>query len=191
MERPFVFFDLDRTLIDHDRAERKAVRQFHRKHRDRIPEPYDAFLDRWRTVADRYWRKYESGEVDYREQKRERIRVVLNGDASGMSDDEAEQHLSRYLDTYVSFCRLFSDVREVLDGLRKHVRMGILTNGGGRLQRRKLSRTDIDRYFDPVVCSNEAGTPKPNAEIFHHACREAGCSPERISWTSGRPANSA
>jgi len=187
MEDTFVYFDLDRTLIDHDRAERAAVRQFHDRHSDRLSASFESFLARWREVAEHHWKRYENGELSYHEQKRERIRVLLDGASTALSDEAVDRYLSRYLDMYASHCRLFPDVRNVLDRLQEDVEMGILTNGGGQLQRRKLKGANVSGYFGPVICSNEVGRPKPNPTIFRHACEQAERDPEQIVYVGDRP----
>ncbi len=186
MELPFVFFDLDRTLIDHDLAERRAVRDFHNRFRERISIPFESFLKRWRTVAERFWQQYEEGKIEYWEQKRKRVRTLLNDSKSTLSNEEIQEFLSWYLETYTEHCQLFPDVRDVLDRLRDRVEMGILTNGGGTLQRKKLTRKNIADYFGPIICSDEVGSPKPNSEIFQRACRNADRDPERIVYVGDR-----
>ncbi|UPV99089.1 HAD family hydrolase [Halorussus gelatinilyticus] len=52
------------------------------------------------------------------------------------------------------------------------VALGVLTNGGGRGQRRKLAVHGLADYFEAVVVSAEVGAGKPDPEIFA-AARDA------------------
>ncbi len=195
MTMTFVYFDLDRTLVNHDRAQRRAVTRFYKKFQDLLDTSRTEFIERWRAVAERYWEIYHQGNISYREQKRERVRTVLNRDESELPDEEADEVLDWYLGHYKRACRLFPDAEACLRNLREHVELGILTNGGQELQHDKLQRTGIIDYFDPIVCSDEVGHAKPNKEIFDRACERADRSPERIIYIGDsveldvRPAN--
>jgi putative hydrolase of the HAD superfamily len=59
--------------------------------------------------------------------------------------------------------------RDVLTTLSSHHPLGIITNGVGRVQREKLSRTDLNHLFDAVVVSYEIGAHKPDRRIFDTA----------------------
>lgn len=178
----FVYFDLDRTLINHDRAERCAVRMFHDRFQDQIDDTKPAFVSRWREVAEQFWAKYHKGTISYWQQKRERVRTLLDRNENELPDEQVDEILDWYLTHYKAECELFSDARECLEQLHDHVDLGILTNGGEDLQYDKLRRTDIIDYFDPIVCSDEVGYAKPNVEIFENACERATRDPEEVIY---------
>jgi putative hydrolase of the HAD superfamily len=75
--------------------------------------------------------------------------------------------------------RTFAGVTQALDSLRQRFRLALLTNGPGDLQRRKLSYTSLDRYFDAVVISAEVGVAKPRPEIFELALHDLRSTPAR------------
>jgi putative hydrolase of the HAD superfamily len=178
----FVYFDLDRTLIDHDSAERQAVQQFHERFHERIDESKSGFVTRWREVAERFWEQYHEGTISYWQQKRERVRTLLDRDEDELPDEEADEILNWYLKHYKAACELFPDARNCLDQLREVVDLGILTNGGKDLQYDKLQRTEIMDYFDPIVCSDQVGIAKPNEGIFQTACRRADRDPAEVIY---------
>ncbi|MED3646505.1 HAD-IA family hydrolase [Halalkalibacterium halodurans] len=51
----------------------------------------------------------------------------------------------------------------------KNYRLGIITNGESLLQRIKLKKLGIERYFEVVVISEEVGISKPHGVIFRKA----------------------
>jgi len=55
---------------------------------------------------------------------------------------------------------------EVLDQLRRHVRLGLVTNGTSDLQRRKLALAGLDGRFDVVVAACDVGVGKPDPAMF-------------------------
>ena len=42
----------------------------------------------------------------------------------------------------------------------------LLSNGIGEVARAKITRLDLDRYFDAIVVSGEVGVAKPHGAIF-------------------------
>lgn len=68
--------------------------------------------------------------------------------------------------------------REVLEGMRAHYRLGMITNGAPDLQRLKLAGTGLEELFDPLVVSGDLGIGKPEGGIFAHALATAGVTPD-------------
>ena len=62
----------------------------------------------------------------------------------------------------------------VLERLRGHVRLALVTNGASDLQRRKLAIAGLEEYFDVVVASCDLGIGKPDPAIFEAALDALG-----------------
>jgi dihydrofolate synthase/folylpolyglutamate synthase len=76
--------------------------------------------------------------------------------------------------------RVFDDVVPCLRRLREHgFRLGVISNWDERL-RPLLHALELDKYFDTVVVSAEAGSHKPDARIFETAAALLGESAENI-----------
>ena len=54
----------------------------------------------------------------------------------------------------------------VLERLRRHVRLGLVTNGTSDLQRRKLALAGLAGHFDVVVAACDVGVGKPDPAMF-------------------------
>jgi putative hydrolase of the HAD superfamily len=65
----------------------------------------------------------------------------------------------------------FPETLAVLNTLRGAHRMAIITNGAPTVQRGKIERAGLERFFDAIIISGEVGIGKPDPEIFHHALR--------------------
>ena len=61
---------------------------------------------------------------------------------------------------------LYSDADELLVQLKKRYKIGIVTNGVQRLQRRKLEGCGLKHWFDATAISGEVGIGKPERGIF-------------------------
>ncbi len=76
----------------------------------------------------------------------------------------------RYMTLTPGLSNLFPNTLEVLNYLTdKKYRLYILTNGFIETQHRKMKASGLDRYFEKVFSSEEAGSSKPATPIFHWA----------------------
>jgi len=66
------------------------------------------------------------------------------------------------------------DAEAALADVARDHRLALLTNGASDVQREKLSRTRLSRYFETVVISDEAGVGKPDPRVFAIALEQLG-----------------
>jgi putative hydrolase of the HAD superfamily len=175
-----VLFDIDDTLLDHLTASNAGAIALHR--RLGIGLPVEQFLSTWSAALDRHYERYLAGEISFSEQRRARMREAID---SSLSDEASDRAFDGYLAAYEDSWSLFPDVLPCLDRL-SDCRLGIISNGQGVQQRRKLARTGIAHRFMPIVISDECGWTKPSAEIFLHACQLAGESPHNTIYVGDR-----
>lgn len=64
------------------------------------------------------------------------------------------------------------------------VRLGLITNGEGAGQRRKIERFGLAQFFDVIAIEGELGVGKPDEEVYLYALRELGVSAEE-TWMVG------
>lgn len=67
---------------------------------------------------------------------------------------------------------------ETLVVLKRHFKLGLLTNGDSSLQREKLKASGFASFFDSVVISGELGIGKPRREIFEHLLSSLSSGPQ-------------
>jgi putative hydrolase of the HAD superfamily len=165
-----VLFDIDETLLDHRTTERAAATALHRI--ADVARPLGDFVAAWAEALERNFARYLSGELSYEDQRRARIREVVDPE---LSDEAADRLLARYLDAYLAGAALFPDVLPCLDRLAgaRH-RLGIISNGQTDHQRIKLVRCGITERFEHILISEECGHAKPAPEIFAQACARMG-----------------
>jgi putative hydrolase of the HAD superfamily len=66
--------------------------------------------------------------------------------------------------------RPFDGALEALEALRQRGhRLGLLTNGSGLFQRRKLARFALEPLFDVILIEGELGYGKPDRRVFERA----------------------
>jgi putative hydrolase of the HAD superfamily len=151
-----VLFDLDRTLIQYEPALPGIFR--------------DALAELGLTpAADRF------------EHFRDRFLVHFAGFEGDPFVSAATDHAREYdlpvggerlaeafLDAERDAARVHPGVRSGLDALADHP-LGVVTNGYGPVQRRKLAATGIDHYFATVVTPDSVGAFKPDHAMFEAA----------------------
>lgn len=153
MQRLFVLFDLDNTLVDRRGALADWVAEFATRH-GLEDEEQSHVLD---VVADRAY-------PPTFDMIRTRYRLPIS---------TAELWRAYYTD----IAALVSCQAEVLDGLDElraaGWRVGVATNGAVEIQRAKLQATGIAERVDGIFVSDEAHARKP--QIRHFALAAARC----------------
>ncbi len=74
----------------------------------------------------------------------------------------------------------YPDTLAVLEHWSARLPLALVTNGASRLQRAKLAATDLERFFDVVVVSEEVGAGKPDPAPFHAALRALDAAPDEV-----------
>ncbi|CAM4022672.1 HAD family hydrolase [Lederbergia lenta] len=57
----------------------------------------------------------------------------------------------------------------IIDSIKRHVKVAIITNGTTQRQKAKIINTNLNRYFDTIIISEEVGFSKPDKRIFELA----------------------
>lgn len=183
----FVFFDLDRTLLDFDTASELGIKKVFENFRSDIKTEYEEFALQWKKWAQFYFDEYSEGKWTHREQKRMRLwkTFQVTGEIE-LSFEEADRRFGFYEKTYDENIGPFSDVVPVLESLKKAgVPMGIITNGEEPKQIAKLERFDLKKYFETVVVSSACGVSKPDSGIGKIAAEKIGNPDPKEIWFIG------
>jgi putative hydrolase of the HAD superfamily len=91
------------------------------------------------------------------------------------------QLASRFIEARKSSPFVYEETFRVLDRLKPHYRLLLLTNGSPQLQNAKLESTpEIAPYFDHIVISGAFGKGKPAPEIFRYALSRFGLAAEEV-----------
>jgi putative hydrolase of the HAD superfamily len=168
-----IFFDIDKTLLDHDHAMRQGARRFQAEFADIFSLSEEAFTQRWTSLADRAYRRYLDGRLSLDAARIWRMQTLFQTAGVVLKPEEALEMAHTAIAYYTENWQLFPDV---IPGLERvaHRRLGIISNGDARQQREKLERLQLTSYFDTIHISSEIGVAKPAAAIFEYACRDAG-----------------
>jgi putative hydrolase of the HAD superfamily len=153
-----VLFDLDGTLYDRDALAQSMFEQ-----------QYDAFAADLRGISrERFLRDvHVMDEHGHGDKESGYARLVRSW---GLAGALAPRLIEHFWATYDDLCVLSDDTAHTLWELRERgLKLGVITNGQGVRQRRKLAALGIENAFDAVLVSGEEGVRKPDAEIYRRA----------------------
>lgn len=168
----WILFDADGTLFDFDTAERAAVAATFSD----FDQPYeDGYAAIYSAVNRLTWAEFERGEIDQKTLRTRRFERLFA--EIGVAADP-RPYSERFLVNLADNSDLLAGAEELLRELHGKVNMLIITNGLAEVQRRRLSRSTIEHYFEHVIISEEVGSAKPDSGIFDHAFARMG-SPDK------------
>ena len=100
-------------------------------------------------------------------QKQPAIDVVL--EAEGMASAENKQLAVQTYRTHTPVIGLYPDACELLEKLKGHKKLGLITDGRPEGQWAKIKALDIEKYFEKIIVTDELGDisfRKPNDAAF-------------------------
>ena len=153
-----LFFDLDNTLLDFNRAERAAIaktlKSFHI-----VPEP--SVLKRYSELNLAQWKLLEQGKITRDQVKLRRFRLLF----AELNVDVPAKEAAHTYETLLAQGHYFIDgAEELLETLYGQYRMYLVTNGTLSVQKGRLKSSGISRYFEGIFISEELGYNKPGRE---------------------------
>jgi YjjG family noncanonical pyrimidine nucleotidase len=171
MEKQFewLLFDLDNTILDFSASSKLA-----------FSAVYEA-LEVDKTLKDVYrlysginhsvWQEREAGKLSAAEVKTKRWTLLcevldIEKDASYLNDV--------YFEGIKKHVLFVEGAEEVLEQLVGNYRMMIVTNGLSEVQWSRINDTNIQRFFEHIVISDEIGIAKPAREFFDHCAELMG-----------------
>ena len=166
-----VFFDLDHTLWDFDKNSALTFDKIFKTHA--VDVDLNAFLKIYQVLNLKYWKLYRDEKIT-----KDALRFNRLNDAFvAINFDVSESLINKLSDDYIayltSFNHLFNYTLDVLDYLKPKYNLHIISNGFEDIQNKKLTNSNIIKYFKTITNADMVGIKKPNPEIFNHALKSA------------------
>jgi len=158
-----VLFDLDGTLCRYTVGVADAILGAIR----RLHLPEDALGD-LQAAAGRYtslWRDHE-GTQDALGRVRATVWQHLLAEHPQVDPALASPLAEAYGEIRTPSVRLYPGARELLVGLRRRFRLGLLTNGPSEMQWSKIRGNQIESLFDAIAVAGDTGIYKPDPRAF-------------------------
>ena len=169
-----VLFDLDRTLIDLERATRLGIDA----HLTAVglpsgPEAYEE----WKRLEVLHVRRFLDGHATLHGQRRDRVREMTG---STYTDDEADAWFAAYRVRMEAELQLFEDTTAALTHIGDvlQVPVGIVTNMTTDYQLSKMTAVGLPvERFACILGTDRIPAPKPHRDAFLAGCQALGVKP--------------
>ncbi len=183
-----IFFDLDDTLLRYniplESAWQKACEI---SLKDIQTIKVAELLQQIETARNWYWsdpERHRAGRLNLLSARTAIVRKALKQlghDDEGTADNIAVNY-ANILDGTLDF---FPDAEKTLkELLKKKVKLALLTNGAGEVQRTKINRFGLARYFPTCLVEGELGYGKPDQRVFKLALQKLDVDPNQV-WMVG------
>ena len=182
-----IIFDINGTLTDiltdegHEEIYR-AISHFltYRGvflHRWEVKDAYFRIMDEQRKASGEKYPEFDAVAV-WREfltrYLRESKRKLKSSDPTPRFLAEMYRGISRFR------LALYPEVKAVLDELRPHYQMAVVSDGQSAWAMPELKAVGLDGYFNPVIVSGDFGYRKPDRRLFQAALTGMGLTPEEV-----------
>ena len=108
-------------------------------------------------------------------------------DALGIKDDRLIKKIVDIFNEHKGVLRPYSDAIPVLKELRRRgYKLGIITDGNVKRQKRKIKSLGIRKFFATTVCTKETA-PKPSPEPFLTAIQKINVNPGNAFYVADNP----
>jgi YjjG family noncanonical pyrimidine nucleotidase len=174
-----LLFDLDHTLLDSDASEAAAFAQTLTEFG--VGEPQQHFAV-YNEINKALWAQVETGALSPDQVKTARFEqfaaaIGLDADPFAMAE--------RFALGLGANGELYPGAVEMLDEVSTIASLGLVTNGLSAVQRARIERLDLQRYFAAIVISAEVGTAKPGTAIFDLAFDQMDKPPKKTALMIG------
>ena len=136
-------------------------------------ESVTAFQRAYNIHNEELWELYRVGKIEKENLRNLRFHLTLadfgivdHGLASKIGDD--------YLAISPLKVSLFPNALEILGYLQSKYTLHLITNGFSEVQFIKLKASGLDKYFNEVITSEDAGVKKPDVRIFEYSLQKTG-----------------
>jgi len=165
-----IFFDLDHTLWDYETNSCETLKELYTQYdlQAKGVTTTEDFLQTFREVNAALWVLYDQGLIDSEVIRKERFKKVLS--PFGAYEEKLCYEISHeYLHTCPKKGNLIPHAYEILEYLKAHYALSVITNGFEEIQHLKLASGNLQGFFDHIVTSQKAGHKKPARQIFDYA----------------------
>lgn len=156
-----LLFDIDDTILDFQKSERKAMRIALEKVGLKVT---DDILSHYHEVNMKYWKKVELNEISKDEVLYLRHEEFLP--LYGINYD-AKEFEKLYRSNLNKLAYVKKNARKVLIELSKTHRIYAITNGAIKTQKSRMKKSNMQQYFIKSYISYELGVSKPDIRFFN------------------------
>lgn len=182
-----ILFDLDDTIVAYGSLSRSVWQEICSSFSATLGVDETTLFNAVLNSSRFYWSdpvKHRFGRNNQIQARRDIVK-----DALGRCGVECDLHVNSIADTFSKkrqkAVHLFPGSVETLDFFRNRgVKLALITNGQAHVQREKISRFCLEKYFDCIFIEGELGFGKPDERIYSLALQKLEAKAEEC-WIVG------
>ena len=173
MKYKWLLFDADDTLFDYNKAEFAALRKTFEENGLNCSDSCHMY---YREINFKLFKKLEKGLISSAELRTKRFEILFREFGFQL---HVEEFSKMYLYNLADNSMLIVGALEIIKKLAPSYKMLLVTNGIADVQRPRLKKSEIIKYFEDIIISEEAGAAKPATEFFDIAFYKMGNPPKK------------
>lgn len=83
-----------------------------------------------------------------------------------ITDEDLNEISDYYYNNMYRYCKLKPEALDVVKALKGKYKLGLLTNGGSKIQHDKVNCFNLEELFDEVIVSGDVDVHKPDKKIY-------------------------
>ena len=184
-----IFFDLDDTIVSLSQNVEKIWKKVSEDFVVREAPGFsaDKLLHEINRTRNWYWsdpERHKKGRLNLLQARRDIVKKALNV-FQYYNDEKSNELADRYSSLHEESLNVFPEAIETLENLsNSKIRMALITNGSSKLQRAKINKFGLEKYFEKIFVEEEVGVGKPDIRVFQIALEKLRLSPEDV-WMVG------
>lgn len=158
-----VLIDLDGTLLDFSKGEKKAFIETIKKFTGYTPDDFEC--QKFSIINEFYFNEYRNKKMDrdtFHFNRFKEIYEYLKLNADIMESD------TYYVNALKYNAEIYDDVLDGIKYLTKKYDLYVVSNGMTEVQRKRTELAGLSKYFKKYYISEECGANKPDIEFFDY-----------------------
>lgn len=184
-----ILFDLDDTIISFDGVTEAAWKETCYSFVEEMHTSFSSnvLLEQIRKVRGWYWNdpeRHRIGRFNILKARREIVKLAME-ELQYFDEESACRLADNYSRRQKELIHLLPDSITTLERLKAlNIRMALITNGTADEQRGKLTRFNLEDYFELCLIEEEVGCGKPDVRVFEMALKKLELKADEV-WMVG------
>lgn len=159
-----IFFDADDTIVDHKQCEKKALEYLF----DNIQEEYrEQYQDIFRPLDRNLWNSVTNNSNPVPKDDIPEYRFKEFFKMIGLKYTDYKKANEFFQEGLANTVALTENAYDIIKYLyEKEYKICVVTNGLVKLQKPRITNSQISKYISEIIVSEEVGISKPNPQIF-------------------------
>ena len=159
----YVLFDLDGTLLDFSKGEKKAFVDTIKKLANYIPTEEEISL--FSKINEECFQEFGKNNMTRREFHYLRFKRIL--DAININIDVIEAN-DLYINNLRYNAEVYDDAKECLEYLKDKYELFVASNGMSEVQSKRMELSGFNNYFKKYYISENCNANKPDVKFFNY-----------------------